>query len=76
MLVESAGRYESGDLSSWHSEAVPPATGRVWIDRDASDVCERNFDPALERPELVYPLDFEYCLFAINGNVDQAGLPE
>ena len=76
VLVEGASGYESGDVRAWHSEPVPPATRRVWVDRDTSDVRERNFDPALERPELIHSVDFEYCLFAINRDADQAGLRE
>ena len=75
MLVERAGSDNAGDLRTRHSEAMPPSARGVAIDERTDDVRERNFYPALERPELVQPNDLKDRGIAYERYFDQVCNP-
>ena len=72
MLVKGAGSYETGDLRAWHPDPVPPAARGFPVDRRAGNVRERDLHAALQRPDLVHPLNFEDRVSTSDRYVDQA----
>jgi hypothetical protein len=58
-LIERPRRYDSGHIGSGHPDAVIPASCGLRVCSDSRNVDERNFEAALECPELVSASDVQ-----------------
>jgi hypothetical protein len=53
ILIEGSRRDDSGHIGSGHPDAVIPAACDLRVGSDACNVDKRDFEAAVERPELV-----------------------
>jgi hypothetical protein len=59
VLIEGSRSDDSGDIGSGHPDAVIPAACDLRVCTDARYVGERDFQSALESPELVSAPDVQ-----------------
>src|SRR6202007_2524864 len=62
VLIESSCRDDTGDIRARQPDAVIPAACRFRVSPDTRYMNERDFEAALERPELVSAPDVQHQL--------------
>ena len=62
VLIEGSRRDDSGHIGSGHPDPVIPAACDLRVCSDTCNVDKRDFEAALERPQLVSATDVQHQL--------------